>query len=358
MSNIIKNMGNINQFGKEEFYNIISVLGIGYFGSCITLLANLPDNSLDTLLPDDIHKPPYVSNETPQGVFNKFFSYKSDFPHHIVSGMDFLDEYFLFYGGISSYVYSSYRFLLKYIIKSIDTKNLLVDAFAFYLLPIIVTYFVLFPFALPLISLMLSIIPCFYQESMGINALFISFACITNWFDGELINNLFDLTQFPLSFVFYICNGWFGIFISFFLFVIIGFTSVFSWFYMISLWFLMPIYLKLILNMSFDELGKTISTELHNHIFGLITLFLIYTMMSAYKFLNSKVALGILIGSMSIILIMLYSMVKTSFELGFFHGIMQLFSKLNLGPTIFWILVIWIIIYKYTSTQSSINSIY
>ena len=358
MSNIIKNIGNIKQFGKEEIFNGISVLGIGYFGSCISLLCNLPDENLDTLLPDDIHMPPYANTNNPSGMLNYLFSLQSGFPHHITTKLDFLDEYLLFYGGISGYIFSSYRFALKYLFKSIDTKNTLIDILSFYLLPIVISYFVLFPFGLPIISGIMSMIPCIYQEGIGIDALLLSFSCITNWFDGELIRNLFDIKQFPMNFIYWIGNGWLGIFASFFVFVVIGMTCFSSWMYIASLWFLLPIYLKITLGISFSDLGKTISSEIKNHILGLITLFSFYTISSAYTFLNSQVALGIAIGSISILCILFYSTFKIYFELGFLHGLSQLFSKLDIGPAIFWLIIIGIVFYKYTSTQTSLSTIY
>jgi hypothetical protein len=358
MSNIIKNIGNIKQFGKEEILNGISVLGIGYFGSCISILSNLPDDKLDTLLPDNVREPPYAKANNPPGMLNYFFSLKSDFPHHMSSGLDFLDEYLLFYGGVSGYVFSSYRFVLKYLLKSIDTKNALIDIFSFYILPIIITYFVLFPFGLPIISGMMSMIPCVYQDELGVNALLITFAWLSNWFDGELVRNLFDLKQFPMNFIYWIANGWLGIVMSLFLIVVIGLTCFSSWIYIASLWFLLPIYLKITLGLSLSELGKTISSEIKNHLLGLITIFSMYTIASAYKFLNSQVALGITIGSITVLSILFYSTLKISFELGFFNGLSQLFSKLNIGPTIFWILVIGIVFYKYSSAQKTISTIY
>ena len=354
MRNIIKNIGNIKQFGKEEITNAISVLGIGYFGSCISVLCNLPDENLNVLLPDDIRAPPYSNTINTSGMLNYFFSMQSGFPHHTTSGLDVLDEFLLFYGGVSGYVFSSYRFIIKYILKSIDTTNILVDLFSFYLLPIIVTYFVLFPFGLPVISGIMSIIPCIYQDEIGINALLLTFAWLTNWFDGDLVRNLFDIKQFPMNFVYWIANGWFGIFASFCLLLIIGMTCFGSWIYFISFWFLLPIYLKLILGISFNDLGKIISTEIKNHLFGLITIFSFYTINSAYTFLNPQVALGIAIGSITILCVLFYSIFKVYFELGFFHGLSQIFSSLNIGPVIFWIVVIGIIISRYRSTLSTI----
>jgi hypothetical protein len=358
MSDIIKNIGNIKQFGKEEVLNGISVLGIGYFGSCVSVLCNLPDDKINTLLPDNIREPPYANANNPPGMLNYFFSLKSDFPHHITSGLDFLDEYLLFYGGITGYVFSSYRFAIKYILKSIDTKNALVDVFSFYLLPIIITYFVLFPFGLPIISGMMSIIPCIYQDELGVNALLITLAFISNWFDGELVRNLFDLKQLPMNIIYWVANGFLGIAASFFILVVIGMTCFSSWVYVASLWFLLPIYLKVTLGISFNDLGKTISSEIKNHLLGLITLFSFYTISSAYKFLNSQVALGITIGSLTILSIIFYSTFKLTFELGFLHGLSEIFSKLNIGPMIFWILVVGIIFYKYSSTQKSLSTIY
>jgi len=358
MSDIIKNIGNVKQFGKEELLNGLSVLGIGYFGSCVSVLCNLPDDKLDTLLPDNIRAPPYANANNPPGMLNYVFSLQSEFPHHIQTGLDFLDEYLLFYGGISGYVFSSYRFALKYILKSIDTKHSIIDALSFYILPIIITYFVLFPFGLPIISGMMSIIPCIYQDKLGVDALLITFAWISNWFDGELVRNLFDLKQFPMNFIYWFANGWLGIFVSLFLFVVIGLTSFSSWIYIASLWFLLPIYLKITLGVSFKDLGETISAEIKKHLLGLITIFSFYTISSAYKFLNSQVALGITIGSLTILSVLFYSTFKLSFELGFLNGLGELFSKFNIGPTLFWILIIGIVFYKYSSTQKSLSTIY
>jgi len=359
MSDIIKNIGNIKQFTKEELVNGLSVLGIGYFGSCISILANLPENKLDILFPDDMNIPPYAdSNNPPTGMLKYFFSLESNFPHSVKSGLDVLDEYLLFYGGISGYVFSAYRFALKQMFKSIDTKNALLDFLSFYMLPIIITYFVLFPFGIPLITGLMSIIPCLYQEKIGINAAFISFAWITNWFDGELLRNLFDIKLFPLNFVFWIANGFLGIVVSIFILVIIGLCVFTSWGYLVSFWFLLPIYLKITLGISFSDLGKTISTEIKKHLLGLITLFSFYTISSAYKFLNSQVALGITIGSLTILSVLFYSTFKLYFELGFLNGLGELFSKFNIGPTLFWILIIGIVFYKYSSTQKSLSTIY
>jgi hypothetical protein len=359
MSDILKNIGNVQQFTKEELTNAIAVLGIGYFGACITVVSNLSDNDLDILLPDNVRAPPYVASPNqPPGMLNYFFSIKSEFPHHITSDLDFLNEYLLFYGGVSGYVFSSYRSIIKYIVKLLDNKNPLLDMFSFYLLPIIITYFVLFPFGIPLISGLMSIIPCIYQDGLGINALLISWAFITNWFDGGLLRNLFELQLLPMNFVFWIGNGLLGVAVSMFLLVVIGLTCFSSWIYMILLWFLMPIFLKLILGISFNDLGKIISSEIKKHLLGLITLFSLYTISSAYKFLNSQVALGITIGSITILSILFYNTFKVLFDSGFLKGLSELFVRFNIGPTIFWLLIIFIVVSKYTSTQKSISTIY
>jgi hypothetical protein len=349
MSNIVKNIGNIKQFGKEELINVLTILSIGYFGSCVSILAN--DNQINLLLPDDITKPPYRSTHNPTGI-NYFFSYNSEFPHHIVSNIDFLDEYLSFYGGITTYVYSSFRFAIKYMFKSVDQpNNMLVDTFSFYLLPIIITYFVLFPFGIPIISLIISIIPCIYQEGIGANALLYTWSCIYNWFDFERVKQLFNFDNIIINFILWFMNGCFGCFISFMVFIVVLFTSLSSWIYINTLWFLLPLYLKFLLNKSFSEIKDKISKKISEHHFGLITLFLLYTIQSSYKNLNSQVAMGVLIGSIVIILTMLKELVKIKFNFGFLQGLMMLSTELNLGSILFWGLISIIIIYKYLTTK-------
>ena len=291
-------------------------------------------------------------------MLNYFLSINSEFPHHITTDLDFLNEYLIFYGGISGFVFSSYRGIIKYILRSIDTKNPLVDILSFYLLPIIITYFVLFPLGIPLISAMMTMIPCVYQEDIGINALLISWAFMTNWFEGGLLRNLFELQLFPMNFVFWFANGFLGIAVSMFLLFVILLTCVSSWIYMLVLWFLLPIFLKNILGISFNDLGKSISAEIKKHLLGLIILFSIYTIKSAYAFLNPQVALGITIGSISILSMLVYNTFKVFFELGFFNGVSQIFAKLKLGPLLFWVFIVFVIYTKISSTQKSISTIY
>jgi hypothetical protein len=352
MPSILKNIGNIKQFGKEEMYNGLNVIGIGYFGACVMLLIKYRD----ILLPYDTNKLPY-SDISPEilnnmGTFKYFFSYESNFPHKIVkTQFKWIDMYTKFFGTIIMNLFSSYRYMIHSLFSSLDTENKFVRILSFYILPTIISYIISLPI-IPIIASFINLKSCIFDKT--IEPLILTFAFIVHWFDPTRINMLMDFTQLPFSAILWILYGIYGAIISFCVLPMVSITSCISvWIYIITLWFLLPLYLKFLANISFDELKTKLSNEIQNNIFGLVSLFLLYTITSAYKNLNSQAALGITIGSIGII----YSLLKIHVfmpDIGFLQNIFSMLSGVKI--VLFWVIIIFIVIYKYRSTQSSLLS--
>ena len=352
MPSILKNIGNIKQFGKEEMYNGLNVIGIGYFGACVMLLIK----NRDILLPYDTDKLPY-SDVSPD-ILNKMsalkylFSYESNFPHKIVkTQFKWIDIYTNFFGTIVMNLFSSYRYIIHSLFTSLDTENKFVRILSFYMLPTIISYIISLPI-IPILAGFINFKSCIFNKT--IEPLILTCAFIVHWFDPARINMLMDFTELPFSAILWIFYGIYGSIISFGALPFVFITSCISvWVYIITLWFLLPLYLKFLANISFEELKDKLSTEIQNNIFGLVFLFLLYTISSAYKNLNNQAALGIVIGSFGII----YSLLKIHVfmpDIGFLQNIFSMLSGVKI--ILFWVIIAFIVIYKYTSTQSSLLS--
>uniref|UniRef100_A0A6C0B9T7 Uncharacterized protein n=1 Tax=viral metagenome TaxID=1070528 RepID=A0A6C0B9T7_9ZZZZ len=312
----IKKLGNFPQFWKEEFFNILHVAKIGILGACMIILLefkNKPDK-LNYMLPTQLptisepYVKPYAVEEKykhDMGMLQYLFSYDSDFPYNIKIGIDIIDGYFLFFGGMGTYLYSSYRYAIKYIIEYINTDNFLVDLFCFYILPTIVLYGVLIPI-IPIISFfVINFISCLYQPLLK-SAFIYSFAFIFNALNYNSIKAMMDVDRFPNGIIQYCMHVVLGFLMTFILVpVVSAIYSINVWIYVVGFFYLSPLYLVYMGGLTWSEFGNKIIEQLGRHYSSLTILFLYYSISIAYKNLDQKVAWGTKIGIVMIILILL-----------------------------------------------------
>jgi hypothetical protein len=312
----IQQIGNFPQFFKDEIANLLYIAWIAFYGACMIILIQFKKSpeKLDAMLPTKLptYDQPYVkpyavraSDKANMGMFTYFFSYDSDFPYNIKTGIEMLDGYFYFFGGMGSYLYSSYRNTLKSFIEFFDVDNYFVDLFCFYLLPTILFYLVLMPI-IPIISFwFINFISCFYQTRLQ-KAYLYSFAWIFNILDYNSIKAVMDISQFPQSSINYGISILLGFIMSFILLPSISFIySLAVWVYIIGFVKLMPLVLVYLGGLSWKELGKKILDQCGRHYISLTVLFLFYSINIAYKNLNQQVALGTQIGIIVLIMILL-----------------------------------------------------
>jgi len=311
-----KELGNFSQFWKEEIANLFYVLWIAFYGACMIILIEFKKNpdKLNAMLPSQIPtqehpyaKPYSVSSEDKanMGMLTYLFSYDSDFPYNLKLGIEMIDGYFMFFGGMGSYLYASYRGALKSMINILDVDNDFVDLFSFYILPTLLFYVVLMPF-IPIVAFCgINYISCFYQERLK-KAYIYAFAAIFNLIDYNSIKSVMDLTQFPQSMFFYFINVMLGFAMSY-MFVpgISGLYSLAVWVYMIGFVKLMPFALIFLGGLSVSELGSKILDQFGKHYIGLSIIFLFYSIAICYKNLDQKVAWGAHITIIILILILL-----------------------------------------------------
>ena len=312
----IKQIGNFSQFFKEEISNLLYVAWIAFNGACMIILIQMKKSpeKLDEMLPTKIPtfanpyvKPYLVKDEdkTDMGMLTYLFSYNSDFPYNLKTGIGLLDGYFYFFGGMGSYLYSTHRGNLKSLIKMLDVDGYFVNVFSFYILPTLLFYVVLMPI-IPYISFfVINFISCFYQARLK-KAYLYAFACIFNVFDYNSIKAVMDVSQFPQSMISYIISIMMGCFMSFFL--VPGVSLLYSlgvWAYMVGFVKLMPLVLVYLGGLSWKELGSKILEQFGKHYVGLTILFLFYSISISYKNLNQKVAWGTHIGIIVLILMLL-----------------------------------------------------
>lgn len=312
----LQQIGNFSQFWKDEISNLLYVAWIAFYGACMIILIEFkktPDK-LDAMLPTTLpsktipYAKPYAvrrEDKDSMGMLTYLFSYDSDFPYNIKTGIDILDGYLFFLGGMGSYLYASFRGALKSTIKIFDVNNFFVDLFCFYLLPTILFYVVLMPI-IPIISFCgINFISCFYQPRLQ-KAYLYAFACIFNIIDYNAVKSAMDITQFPVSMISYFISVMIGFAMSYM--IVPGTSLLYSlsvWAYMIGFVKLMPIALILLGGLSFKELCSKILEQFSKHYIGLTVLFLFYSIAISYKNLNQKVAWGTQIGIVVLILILL-----------------------------------------------------
>jgi len=311
----IQQIGNFPKFWKDEFLNLLYVAWIAFYGACMIILMQFKktpelDIMLPTTLPTDEEpfvKPYAVSPEDKKDMrmLKYLFSYDSDFPYNIETGIEFMDGYFFFLGGMGSYLYSSFRYVLKSMIDYIDVDNYFVDVFSFYILPTALFYIALVPI-IPIISFCgINFISCFTQPRIK-NAYIYAFAWIFNLLDYDAIVAMLDLSQFPGGLIRYIMTVVLGFLISFV--IVPGFSLFFSlgvWIYVIAFLKLMPLFFVYFGGLSWKEVGSKILEQVGKHYAGLTILFLYYSIAIAYKNLDQKVAWGTKAGIIILILILL-----------------------------------------------------
>jgi hypothetical protein len=287
---LLNKLGNVSQFMKDEVSDLVKVFGIGYFGACILLLIHLSESEQLKLLPYDLNQLPYVkTNYRIEGLFEYFFSLHSDFPYHIEVGGQAMDDQLAWLGGITAYSFSVIRFLICKFIQSMQPvlhvenskASYVIEVLLFYVLPMVLYAFILPPILIPCVAFCTSILGSFFQP--GKKAWVYVFAFIINFAKYE---DLPILTKLPFNFIWYFINIIYG-FISTFLIMPIVWagTSVSVWIYVIVLWLGLPFFIT--------NGWNSIYKEIANHKKGLSIIFMIYTVISAFKYLTPQVAYGI-----------------------------------------------------------------
>ena len=312
----IKQLGNFPQFWKEEIANLLYVAWIAFYGACMIILIQFKKtpNKLDAMLPTKLptFKEPYIKpyavrteDKVQMGMLTYLFSYDSDFPYNLKTGVEMMDGYFYFFGGMGSYLYASHRGSLKSMIETFNVDNYFVDLFCFYILPTLLFYVVLMPI-IPIVSFTcINFISCFFQPRLQ-KAYVYAFACIFNILNYDGIKAMMDLSQFPQSFFSYFMNVGIGFLMSFML--VPGVSAMYSmavWLYVIGFVKLMPLVIIFLGGLSWKEFGTKLLEQLGNHYLGLSILFLYFSIAIAYKNLDQKVAWGTQIGIVIIILVLL-----------------------------------------------------
>lgn len=306
---MLKHLGNFPQFFKEELYSFAHVLWIGYCGACIIVFLNLKDKPdiLNNLLPiydppkGDPGKPPYYMDDEARkniGMLQYLFSYKSDFPYNIRKKNPVTDEYTTFFGGMVRQLYSTYRFMLKYMILKLDADNYLINAFSFYLLPSIL-YYAIFTISIPVSFFGINLFSCFSQINFAHPATY-AFAAFLNPFnfigEGHLISDTIN----------YIRSILFGCFITFFALPSVSLVSSLSvWVYLLLLTQLLPLFIIFVGGMDAVSCIKQIITQIIYHRIGLCAIFLFYSISIAYKNFNKPIAFGVHLGIVIAILLLL-----------------------------------------------------
>jgi hypothetical protein len=312
----IKQIGNFPQFWKEEFINLLHVVKIGIIGAWMIVLLEFrkrPDN-LNDMLPTQLPtksnpfvKPYSVSEEakSEMGMIKYLFSYDSDFPYNIKTDIDMIDGYFMFFGGMGSYLYSSHRSALKSIIEFINTDNFFVDLFSFYLLPTILMYIVFVPIVPAVSFFVINFISCLTQPRIK-KAFVFAFAFIFNALDYNGIQAMLDVDKFPQGIIQYVVKVMLGFLVSFVL--VPGISAMYSlavWGYVIAFVYLSPFFIVYLGGLPWGEFGNKILEQLGRHYVSLSILFLYYSIEIANKNLDQKVAWGTKIGIFFLILVLL-----------------------------------------------------
>ena len=316
MSFSIKQLGNFSQFWKEEFANLLYVAWIAFYGACMIILIQFKKNpeKLNAMLPTKLptHDHPFAkpyavkpSDKEQMGMLTYLFSYDSDFPYNLETGVDSMDGYLFFFGGMGSYLYASYRGALKSMIESLNVDNYFVDLFSFYILPTLLFYVVLIPI-IPIVSFVaINFISCFYQTRLH-KAYVYAFACIFNVLDYNAIKSMMDISQFPQSIISYLMNVMVGFMMSFML--VPGVSALYSlavWVYVIGFVKLMPLVIVFLGGLSWKDFGTKLLEQFGRHYLSLSILFLYLSITIANKNLDQKVAWGTHAGIVFIILMLL-----------------------------------------------------
>ena len=312
----LNRLGNFSQFWKDEIAKLFYVAWIAFQGACMIILIQFQKNpdKLDEMLPSQIptREHPYVKpysvkseDKANMGMLSYLFSYDSDFPYGLKTEIETIDGYLMFFGGMGSYLYASYRGALKSMINFFNLDNQFVDLFCFYILPTVLFYMVAMPI-IPIISFCgINFISCFYQELLH-KAYLYAFAAIFNIIDYNSIKAMLDVTQFPQGVIFYFTNVMLGFIMTYILVPgISGLYSLAVWAYVVGFIQFLPLVLIFLGGLSFKELGQQILDQWSKHYISLCVLFLIYSIDIANRNLDSQVAFGTKIGIFALIMILL-----------------------------------------------------
>jgi len=312
----LQQIGNFPQFWREEMGNVLYLAWIAITGACMLVLFQFQktpaklDAMLPTILPtyEEPYAKPYAVRDIDKeqmGMFDYLFSYNSDFPFNLKMGIEMVDDYLKFFGGMGSYLYSAHRNFLKSSIEILDVDNYFIDAFCFYMLPTILLYLVWIPI-IPFVSFTcINFISCFYQLRLK-NAYIYAFACIFSWFDYEGVKAMADLSQLPQSVINYFLNVFLGGWMSFFF--VPGISALYSlavWYYVIGFIYFMPLAIIYYGDTPWREFGSKLLDQIGRHYIGLTVLFLYGSISIANKNLDQKVAWGTHIGIIILILMSL-----------------------------------------------------
>jgi hypothetical protein len=324
----LKQLGNFPQFWKDEIYIVFKVLIVAYIGTSTLSILNLKDNPtiLNNILPDDTNRLPYkntgvdVSN---MSLFTYLFSFESNFPYAINTGISYFNPHFLYLGGICSYLFSANRYGIKKAIELFPyNKNTpgfmmnCIDIIAFYILPYIIVYLII-PMIVPFITFCLSILSLISQNTAkswngGSTIVWpFLFLFLSNFVHPDLFKDQITLRSIP----FYIANIWWGFIFSFGAIPFTVFWSIVSiCVYVFLFYAIFPVF---VWNggKSWEKIWEEYRTIFSNHGTSLLILFLYYSIGVANKNLNLNIAFGVKLAIAVIILMLLnvFSIIKDKF---------------------------------------------
>jgi hypothetical protein len=298
---LLNKLGNVSQFLSDEKNDLFKVIGIGYFGACVMLLIHLSEKEQHKLLPYNLSSSPYSKSRYEiNGLFDYFFSLDSDFPYHLEVGNKSMDDQLAWLGGITAYSFSCFRFLICKFIQNIQPAlhvenskaSYVIELLLFYVLPMILYALVLPPILIPIVAFCTSILGSFFQP--GKKAWVYVFAFIINF---GAYQDLPVLTKLPFNFIWYFLNIFYGFMCTFVIMPTVwACTSLSIWVYMIILWIGLPFFIT--------NGWNSIYKEVANHKKGLSIIFMIYTLISAFKYLVPQVAYGMAVTFLVIVFCM------------------------------------------------------
>lgn len=318
-SNFINSLGDLQGFAFGMIRNVVIILVIGYVGSTVVSITQLPWKVIDDLFPTDINSFPYAVPEgkgdppsasveeimqgynpnnaesLTRGVVEYIFPLKRrSFPYKSW----FLSDAFK---GSKGYIvakwfsmtcanaFSSWRqFYVMLILlakTAIKLMGNIADMFLFYVYPYIIFYFILLPI-IPVIGYGLAMfgsvahnVPMAWVFTF---APFMGFIlAVANLFSG----GIFNIFAWVMSFML----GWAGFALGFINFAWWAAIGIAIWIYSVVFLFIAPLL--------YDNGISTLIGEFKRHTKSLLALFLILMVTSAFQTLNSKLSTGITIGA-------------------------------------------------------------
>ena len=332
-SDFLNSLGDLKGFGTSMLQNVVIVLVIGYVGSTVVSITQLPWKVIDDLFPTDINGFPY---EVPQG--------KSDPPsakvEDIMKGYDPNNAESLTRGVMEyifplkrrSFPYSSWflseafqgskgfivakwfsmscanafcvwrkLYVMLILLGQWMHKMLgwVADLLLFYAYP----YFIFYLILLPIIPIVGYLLACAGSVMYNVPMAWVfTFAplmgimlAIANLFSG----GIFNIFSWIMSFLL----GWAGL--------ALGFVNVAWWAAIgIALWLYSVVFLFLA-PLLYDKGLSRLFGEIKRHTRSLLTLFLILMVMSAFKTLSTKLSIGITIGAVICAVLIFFNVNKT-----------------------------------------------